>query len=68
MYRAAQQAAGGSMETVNLVFERESRRPLNGLLRGELPRTLLLQIQHLKVLLEEQVYIDRWYIYREGGT
>lgn len=37
------------METVNHIFERDSRRPLNGLLRGELPRTLLLQIQHLKV-------------------
>lgn len=50
----ASQAAAGSMGTVNDVFERESARPLYGIARGELTRALLLQIQHLKVLLEEQ--------------
>jgi len=57
---AAVQAAAGSMEVINTVFEAEARRPLNGLLRGQLPRAMLLQIQHLKVLLEEQVeYADQ---------
>ena len=45
---AAVQAAAGSMEVINTVFEAEARRPLNGLLRGQLPRAMLLQIQHLK--------------------
>ena len=56
VYKSAmRKAAVGSMEPVSQVWEEQMRSPLNGLLRGELARAMLLQVEHLRLLLEEQV-------------
>jgi len=53
-------AAAGSMNDVTSVFEDGVRAPISNMMRGELLRAMLLQVQQLKLLMEEQVAaIDR---------
>ena len=50
----------GSLEDVMNVYEREVRKPIGGLLGGQLLRALLVQVVQLKLLMEQEVEaVDR---------
>lgn len=57
---AMARAAAGSLEDVMNVYENQIRKPIGGLLGGELLRALLLQVVQLKLLMEQEVEaVDR---------
>ena len=57
---AMARAAAGSLEDVMNVYEEQIRKPIGGLLGGELLRALLLQVVQLKLLMEQEVEaVDR---------
>jgi len=48
-------AGEGSFEAVTEVYERQVQAPIKSLIMGDLTRALLLQVQQLKLLMEEEM-------------